>query len=57
MNYTIVIITHNIQQAARIAQRIAFFHLGELVEDGDTRDIFLNAKSARCLNFITGRYG
>jgi phosphate transport system ATP-binding protein len=57
LNYTIVIITHNIQQAARIAQRIAFFHLGELVEDGDTRDIFLNAKSARCLNFITGRYG
>ena len=40
-NYTIIIVTHNMQQAARVAQRVAFFHLGELVEAGDTKDIFL----------------
>jgi phosphate transport system ATP-binding protein len=56
-SYTIVIITHNVQQAARIAQRIAFFHLGELLEAGDTRDVFLNPKCQRCHDFVTGRYG
>jgi phosphate transport system ATP-binding protein len=55
--YTIVIITHNLQQAARIAQRTAFFHLGELLEVGDTEEIFLNPKNLRCHDFVTGRYG
>lgn len=55
--YTIVIITHNIQQAARISQRIAFFYLGEMIEAGDTREVFLRPRTGRCEDFITGRYG
>jgi phosphate transport system ATP-binding protein len=55
--YTIVIVTHNMQQAARISQRAAFFHLGELVEVGDTEQIFMQPKTQRCLDFVTGRYG
>lgn len=55
--YTIVIITHNMQQAARVAQRVAFFHLGSLVELGDTSDIFLRPQTELCNDFITGRYG
>jgi phosphate transport system ATP-binding protein len=55
--YTIVMITHNLQQAARIAQRVAFFHLGEVLEVGDTSEIFLRPKSRRCQDFVTGRYG
>jgi phosphate transport system ATP-binding protein len=55
--YTIVIVTHNMQQAARISQRTAFFHLGALVEAGDTEEIFLRPKTQRCLDFVTGRYG
>jgi phosphate transport system ATP-binding protein len=53
----IIIITHNLQQAARVSQRTAFFHLGELLEVGDTRDIFLNPQNPRCRDFVTGRYG
>jgi phosphate transport system ATP-binding protein len=56
-NYTIVIVTHNMQQAARVVQRAAFFHLGELVEVGDTKDIFVRPKTQRCQDFVTGRYG
>jgi phosphate transport system ATP-binding protein len=55
--YTIIIITHNLQQAARIAQRTAFFHLGDLVEVGDTQQIFVNPRTPRCQDFVTGRYG
>jgi phosphate transport system ATP-binding protein len=55
--YTIVIITHNMQQAARIAQRVAFFHLGELLELGDAKAIFVSPKNQRCQDFVTGRYG
>ena len=55
--YTIVVITHNLQQAARIAQRAAFFHLGELLEVGDVRDIFVTPKTRRCEDFVSGRYG
>ena len=55
--HTIIIITHNLQQAARISQRTAFFHLGALLEVGDTRDIFLNPQNERCRDFVTGRYG
>jgi len=54
---TIIIVTHNLQQAARISQPTAFFHLGELLEAGDTRDIFLNPQNRRCRDFVTGRYG
>ncbi len=56
-HYSIVIITHNMQQAARIAQRTAFFHLGELLEHGDTEDIFMNPKNEKCQAYVTGRYG
>jgi phosphate transport system ATP-binding protein len=55
--YTIVIVTHNMQQAARVAQRTAFFHLGRLLELGDTEQIFVNPKTERCQDFVTGRYG
>jgi phosphate transport system ATP-binding protein len=55
--YAIVIVTHNMQQAARVSQKTAFFHLGELVEYGDTSDIFTNPKVPRTKDYITGRYG
>ena len=55
--FTIVIVTHNMQQAARVSQRTAFFHLGELVEDGDTTQIFTNPHVPRTQDYITGRYG
>lgn len=55
--YAIVIVTHNMQQAARVSQRTAFFHLGELVEYGVTSDIFTNPRQERTKDYITGRYG
>ncbi|MBV1863520.1 MAG: phosphate ABC transporter ATP-binding protein PstB [Rhodobacteraceae bacterium] len=55
--YTIVIVTHSMQQAARISQRTAFFHLGTLVEFGDTKTIFTTPKDERTQNYITGRIG
>jgi phosphate transport system ATP-binding protein len=55
--YAIAIVTHNMQQAARVSQRTAFFHLGELVEYGETSDIFTNPKVDRTKDYITGRYG
>jgi len=55
--YAIVIVTHNMQQAARVSQRTAFFHLGTLVEYGVTSDIFTNPKAERTKDYITGRYG
>jgi len=56
-NYTIIIVTHSMQQAARVSQRTAFFHLGNLVEVGDTRQIFTNPKDQRTQDYITGRFG
>lgn len=56
-NYTIVIVTHNMQQAARCSDRTTFFHLGDLVEIGDTAQIFTNPKQKRTEDYITGRYG
>jgi len=56
-NFTIVIVTHNMQQAARVSQRTAFFHLGNLVELGDTADIFTSPQDERTQGYITGRYG
>ncbi|WP_166037498.1 phosphate ABC transporter ATP-binding protein PstB [Sphingosinicella sp. YJ22] len=55
--YAIVIVTHNMQQAARVSQRTAFFHLGNLVEYGTTSDIFTNPRETRTKDYITGRYG
>jgi phosphate transport system ATP-binding protein len=55
--YAIVIVTHNMQQAARVSQRTAFFHLGELVEYGKTSDMFTNPREQRTQDYITGRYG
>jgi phosphate transport system ATP-binding protein len=55
--FTIVIVTHNMQQAARVSQRTAFFHLGELVEAGPTSQIFTNPHVQRTQDYITGRYG
>ena len=55
--YAIVIVTHNMQQAARVSQRTAFFHLGDLVEYGVTSDIFTNPTQERTKDYITGRYG
>lgn len=55
--YAIVIVTHNMQQAARVSQKAAFFHLGTLVEYGDTKDIFTNPREIRTKDYITGRYG
>jgi len=55
--FTIVIVTHNMQQAARVSQRTAFFHLGELIEVGDTSQIFTNPHVRRTQDYITGRYG
>jgi len=56
-NYTIVIVTHSMQQASRVSQRTGFFHLGELVEVGDTTDIFQNPVESRTRDYITGRFG
>jgi phosphate transport system ATP-binding protein len=55
--YAIVIVTHSMQQAARVSQRTAFFHLGKMVEYGRTSDIFTNPLEERTKDYITGRYG
>jgi len=56
-NYTIVIVTHNMQQAARVSDRTAFFMLGKLVEYDDTRTIFMNPSVKMTEDYITGRFG
>jgi phosphate transport system ATP-binding protein len=56
-NYTIVIVTHSMQQAARVSQETAFFHLGILVESGSTEHIFTNPEDQRTQDYITGRFG
>ena len=55
--YAIVIVTHSMQQAARVSQRTAFFHLGKVVEYGPTEMIFTNPREERTKDYITGRYG
>ncbi|HEB56041.1 MAG TPA: phosphate ABC transporter ATP-binding protein [Gammaproteobacteria bacterium] len=55
--YTIVIVTHNMQQAARVSDYTAFMYMGELVEHGDTKSIFTNPKKKKTEDYITGRYG
>jgi phosphate transport system ATP-binding protein len=56
-NYTIVIVTHSMQQAARVSQRTAMFHLGYLVEEGPTELMFTNPREKRTQDYITGRFG
>ena len=56
-NYTIVIVTHSMQQAARVSQRAAFFHLGELVEEAPTPQLFTNPADPRTQDYIMGRVG
>jgi len=56
-DYTIVIVTHNMQQAARISDKTGFFMLGELIEFNDTKKIFLNPDKEETQNYITGRFG
>lgn len=56
-DYTIVIVTHSMQQAARISQKTAFFHLGKLIEVGDTETVFTNPTQEQTQNYITGRIG
>jgi len=56
-NFCVVIVTHSMQQAARVSQRTAFFHLGSLVEFGDTEKIFTNPEDPRTESYITGRIG
>ncbi|MCC7437575.1 MAG: phosphate ABC transporter ATP-binding protein [Armatimonadetes bacterium] len=56
-NYTIVIVTHSMQQAARVSDYTAFFYVGELIEFGPTRDIFTNPKKKQTEDYITGRFG
>ena len=55
--YTIVIVTHNMQQASRISDRTAFFLLGELIEYGDTTELFANPQQKKTEDYITGRFG
>ena len=56
-NYCIVIVTHSMQQAARVSQLTAFFHLGTLVEFGDTDEVFTSPQEKRTQDYITGRFG
>jgi phosphate transport system ATP-binding protein len=55
--YSIIIVTHNLQQAARVSDYTAFFYLGELIEHNETKAMFLNPKDERTQNYITGRFG
>lgn len=56
-NYTIVIVTHSMQQARRVSQKTAFFHIGHLVETGDTEQIFDDPRDKRTQDYINGRFG
>ena len=56
-NYTVVIVTHNMQQATRISDKTAFFLVGNLIEFGDTKQIFTNPKEKKTEDYITGRFG
>jgi phosphate transport system ATP-binding protein len=55
--YTIVIVTHNMQQAARVSDRTALMYLGEIVEEGDTEQLFMNPQDKRTRDYVTGRFG
>jgi phosphate transport system ATP-binding protein len=55
-DYTLIIVTHNMQQAARVSDKTAFFYMGELVEFDDTKVMFTNPRDIRTQNYITGRF-
>ena len=55
--YTIVIVTHNMQQATRVSDKTGFFYLGDLIEFGDTAELFQNPKDERTERYVTGRFG
>ena len=55
--YTIIIVTHNMQQAGRVSDKVAFFYLGKLIEYSDTKELFINPKEELTQNYITGRFG
>jgi phosphate transport system ATP-binding protein len=55
--YTMIIVTHNMQQAARVSNQTAFFYLGELVEVGATEQIFTNPRQQRTEDYVTGKFG
>lgn len=55
--YTIIIVTHNLQQAGRVSDYTAFFYIGELIEKGETKEMFINPKNIKTQNYITGRFG
>ncbi|MDA0197054.1 MAG: phosphate ABC transporter ATP-binding protein PstB [Bacteroidetes bacterium] len=57
VDYTIIIVTHNMQQAARISDKTAFFYIGELIEYNKTKDLFTNPENERTENYISGRFG
>ena len=56
-SYTIIIVTHSMQQAARVSDKTAFFHLGNLIEEGDTSKIFTKPDNQKTNDYITGRFG
>lgn len=56
-NYTIVVVTHNMQQAARVSDRTAFFYLGRLIEYGPTEQIFMNPENQKTEAYVSGRFG
>ena len=56
-DYALVVVTHNMQQASRISNSVAFFLLGELVEHGETGELFRNPRDVRTRDYLTGRFG
>ena len=56
-DYSIIIVTHNMQQAARVSDKTGYFYLGELIEYDNTRKIFTNPEKEATQNYITGRFG
>jgi len=56
-NYTIVIVTHNMQQASRVSDKTAFFYVGKLIEFNDTKTLFSQPKEKKTEDYITGRFG
>lgn len=57
VDHTVIIVTHNLQQAARIAQRVAYFHLGALLEAGEVRDVMVNPQTQQCRAYVSGAFG
>ncbi|MCU0735003.1 MAG: hypothetical protein MUF20_05695 [Methylotetracoccus sp.] len=56
-HYTIIIVTHSLAQAARVSDRVAYFHLGRLVEVGATAEVFMNPRHKLTEDYVTGRFG